>query len=337
MRSPHCIALSVIACCGIATAACLPLPGYAADEVSDFLARDWYVTEVIVFQRGPVMEMNSIERLTNLNAPELPTGIRTFFPAPDQIGAGYELDPQTLGTLEAAWEFATLESTPLIGFEESPEPADPITEGAVAVPAIQPVLEPDPLLEFMELIHRFEEQLQERSYRWLPTEEFLMRRDARLLERRGGHRVLLHGRWLQPVPGRDQPEALFIQSGARLSGRYQLEGSLAVTLGRFLHFQAQLSYREPGMGQRPVYLAVPPAIETPGPGLELMPEQQPPEATPLPEPVAGFMVLDQSRRMRSEEIHYLDHPKLGIIVRIDPVELPDDLVADFESLQETLD
>jgi hypothetical protein len=179
----------------------------------------------------------------------------------------------------------------------------------------------------------------------LPANEFLMRRDARLLERRGGHRVLLHGRWLQPVPGRDQPEAMFIQSGARLAGRYQLEGSLAVTLGRFLHFQAQLSYREPGMGQRPINLAVPPPIEIPGPGIPepgipspgLTPEQQLPEATRLPDPVAGIMVLDQSRRMRSEEIHYLDHPKLGIIVRIDPVELPDDLVADFELLQETLD
>ena len=37
--------------------------------------------------------------------------------------------------------------------------------------------------------------------------------------------------------------------------------------------------------------------------------------------------------MRSAEIHYLDHPKLGVVVRIDPVPIPDALTAAFDALE----
>jgi len=38
--------------------------------------------------------------------------------------------------------------------------------------------------------------------------------------------------------------------------------------------------------------------------------------------------------MRSDEIHYLDHPKFGIVVRIDPVTIPQSLLEAFENLEE---
>lgn len=289
---------------------------HAAAEIADFLARDWYATEIIVFQRVAVMEMNSVERLIALNASPLPSDMRTFFPAPGQIGAGYDLDPFTRATLE----FPILQDVRDVVAVEAAAPTPELPKGP---PTIHPVLEPNPMLEFRDLVRRFEDLLEEQSYRWLPETQFLMARDARLIERRGDNRVLLHGRWLQPVPGRDQPEPMFIQAGSKLAGRYQLEGTMAVTLGRFLHFQAQLSYREPGMGQRPVNLPV--SVN----GL--------PETIALPARVPGYMVLNQSRRMRSKEIHYIDHPKLGIVVRIDPVAFPNDLVADLEALKETLE
>lgn len=291
--------------------------GHAAEELADFLTKDWYVTEVIVFQRGPVMEMNTIEKLISLNAVRLPANMRTFFPDPGQIGDGYELDLLTRATLE----FPTVQYLETAEVEGAIEASEPLEESPLEPPpAIYPVLEPNPLLDLMALTSQFEHQLEEQSYRWLPAAQMLMLRDARLIDGRGGNRVLLHGRWLQPVPARDRPEPIFIQTGSRLSVRYQLEGAIAITLGRFLHFQAQLSYREPGMGQRPVYL---PARAN---GVT--------EIAALPDPVPGAMVLDQSRRMRSNEIHYLDHPKLGVIVRIDPVAFPDDLVAGFEAFEE---
>jgi hypothetical protein len=37
--------------------------------------------------------------------------------------------------------------------------------------------------------------------------------------------------------------------------------------------------------------------------------------------------------MRSEEIHYLDHPALGIIVKITLIEAPESLVQAWEELE----
>ncbi|MCZ6711984.1 MAG: CsiV family protein [Gammaproteobacteria bacterium] len=302
---------------GFATLAAGAAFGHTAEQLADFLAGDWYVTEVIVFQRGRVMEMNSPEKLIRLNATRLPGNMRTFFPDPGQIGAGYDLDPLTRATLE----FPTLQPIAPTEVDSTIDASASPPDLSRPPPAIHPVLEPNPLLDLMALVSQFERQLHKQSYRWLPAAQMLMLRDARLIDGRGGNRVLLHGRWLQPVPSRERPEPIFIQAGSKLSLRYQLEGVIAITLGRYLHFRAQLSYREPGMGQRPVYL---PARV--GPMTEIV---------ALPGPVPGSMVLDQSRRMRSNEIHYLDHPKLGVIVRIDPIALPNDLIADFEALKET--
>ena len=305
----------LLAMCGVSSSR-------AADEIDDYLIRDWYETEVIVFQRSRVMEINSAERLIILDPPPFPKTMRTLFPMPDAIGAGYDLDSLTQDMLEL------LAAEPTAPAETNQDPAAGTLPAAVSddsspslAPNIQPVLEPHPLLEFMSLVSRFEAQLDEQSYRWLPESRFLMARDARLIERRGGNRVLLHGRWLQPVPVREQPQPIFIQAGSRLSRQYQLEGVMAVTLGRFLHFRARLSYREPGMGQSPINLPV------------SLSERA--ESTPLPPRVDGHMLLNESRRMRSAKVHYLDHPKLGIIVRIDPVAFPEDLVAAFEAVQES--
>jgi hypothetical protein len=322
----------------------------AADKASDFLIENWYVTEVIVFQRGPVMEMNSTERLIRTIAPPFPAAMRTFSTTPDQIGVGYDLDSLAL-TLP---EFTHIEpgSEPFgesvaqpyeISEEQPPVTAPAAGDETTSAPTIEPVLEPDPLQEFTELVAIFEDQLREQSYRWLDQSEFLMSRDATLIERQRGNQILLHGRWLQPVPQRGQPQPLFIQKGviqkgviqkgviqkggiqegSGISRQYQLEGTMAVTLGRYLHFQARLSYREPAFGQNPISLPA-----------SLSEVAQP---TALPAPIAGHMVLQQSRRMRSAQVHYIDHPKLGVLVRIDPLVFPDDLVAEFEALQKTLE
>ena len=47
----------------------------------------------------------------------------------------------------------------------------------------------------------------------------------------------------------------------------------------------------------------------------------------------SYLAFEQHRRMRSGELHYLDHPKLGVIVQVDPVAIPEELLA----LQHTLD
>lgn len=78
-----------------------------------------------------------------------------------------------------------------------------------------------------------------------------------------------------------------------------IDGSITLSLARYLHLRTDISYINPD-----VYLA----------------EQIARQDTESPS-VERF-VLRESRRMRSKEIHYFDHPYFGIITLVTPYERP---------------
>ena len=108
--------------------------------------------------------------------------------------------------------------------------------------------------------------------------------------------VLAVGTWHQPLPPREEPEPLLVQIGdADENRRFPLEGWFAVTIGRYVHFQVHLQIRLDDN---------------------------------------AFALYAEHRRMRSGEIHYLDHPALGIIVRTEPVDIPRPLLDQLARLEE---
>ncbi len=413
----------------------LSLPSWAAESAEDHYTRDWYVTEIIVFQRPTVMEYNTAEQLIDATPEAYPLNMRAFYveeraresdldedaseadpeerapeaepeegapeadpeegapeaaTAPAPFDPDYNLYPEALASLLP--EFTTTERPetfeppapkelteapvdalqPHTQFDLGTEPAmqadtgiEPETqmqaeseaqidpdvasepqihlEGEAAdladtaehdqqqepvplpVPAINPTLFPNPLMRFLNALADYEATLKQSSFRWLQPDTLQLSDASRALTRRLGAQVILHGRWLQPVPARESPEPLYIQAGALPDGERQLRGTMSLTLGRYLHFHARLLYREPGFGLAPVF--APQSAQSAAPTHAKVPVQE----------VDGFMVLDESRRMRSEEIHYLDHPKFGVIVRIDPVLVPEAVQLGFEALQEDVE
>ena len=191
-------------------------------------------------------------------------------------------------------------------------------------PAIEPVLEPHPLLEWLNAVRRFENRLRDSSYR-AATAGTTLRRQANRIRNAGHLRLLWHGRWTQPVPPRNAPEPLLVQAGRRNGGVHELEGTVDITLGRYLHFRARLWWVGPP-GAVKAQAAVPSSSPS---GPESGADPRPPGAI-------EYMVLEESRVMRSGTLHYLDHPVLGVLVRADPVTAPQWLVdasAAFESEQ----
>lgn len=101
---------------------------------------------------------------------------------------------------------------------------------------------------------------------------------------RRGRTVLAAGSWHQALPPRDAPQPLLVQAGMPdAMQRFRLEGWFSVTVGRYVHLRAHLLYR-------------------------------------LAE--GGVAVLSESRRMGSRELHYLDHPALGILAVVQPLDVP---------------
>jgi len=113
-----------------------------------------------------------------------------------------------------------------------------------------------------------------------PTEDFSSIADALLAD--GRYRVMLHKRWVQPAEPRSSGSAVALASWDR-----ELEGTLRFYVSRFLHVELKLLFQ--------------------------------PRATAIGGEVAPTYVLEQQRRVRSNDLHYFDHPKFGALVRVRPV------------------
>lgn len=298
-----------------------------AEELSEFLEQDWYTIEFFVFERPEVMDFNTIESLT-LKAPRaLPADLRAQRPGVE--GYRVQVDPLTRLCLT----FPTLSYELLPGDEidgDDLSAGDLSTGGSETqpVPLITPSLAHDPLLDLMSDMAAFESSLIEASYRWMPDDTLTMGREARRIQQRNAGRLLFHGRWVQAVPPRTDAEPILLQAGRKLSlpsDVHELLGTVAITLGRYLHFEANLFFHAPGLGMEPAAIAF---AEN---GEPLLTEFK---MTDIKASDGGYQQLNESRRMRSAEIHYLDHPKLGLLVRVDPVVIPEDLIEAFNRLEE---
>ncbi|MEE4661530.1 MAG: CsiV family protein, partial [Halieaceae bacterium] len=220
----------------------------------------------------------------------------------------------------------------------------------------------------------------------LPENRRGLRQQRRRIDASAGLEVLWHERWRQPIPSEDQSVPLLIES-EQVSGDFpELQGSILLYSGRFLHIVADLWLNTDGSyldnerattGWHMPPPPLPPQDRTtelpdfrvdPGPDF-LMASPAPvsaegdtpadsdrppaavavaiatsdvpaapgedPDAAARSEMMSAFLagpqvdypwrhavLLQQRRRMRSGELHYIDHPLLGIVVRISPLEFP---------------
>ena len=137
------------------------------------------------------------------------------------------------------------------------------------------------------------------AFRMLRADELELRDALQRLQRGGGYTPLAHGGWVQPA----YPPERAIPVDISLVGAVNPVGTVQLHLSRFLHVTVDLVYRTPPAS--PPSQAV---VTVDGALSELK----------LPLRYA----LRTQRRVRSGEVHYLDHPAIGllVVVRPQPVE-----------------
>jgi hypothetical protein len=190
--------------------------------------------------------------------------------------------------------------------------------------------------------------LQREPYYLLPSSERALNRHANALHRQSGHRVLFHEAWRQPFRADRETPALIISGGDLYGSHYELEGSIRVTLSRYLHLNTNLwlTRFDPNTGQAPgnwpqlpnrpgqrapeepslinSSLASPFATrENNAWGMNILTDSSLPEFLREPYLPNKIVTMKQQRRMRSEELHYLDHPLMGLLIRITPYNRPE--------------
>ena len=160
------------------------------------------------------------------------------------------------------------------------------------------------------------------SFLQLPTSFSDFQQTNRALERSPDHRLLFHGLWRQPVENTANATPIFVSGGEIFGDHPELQGSITIRFNDNrdrVVIDANLWLTE--------FSTVP--LQT--------------ASWQLPLPPASFLTLQeqlnrdtnnvtwhpiqvyhmqQSREMRSTEFHYLDHPALGLVIEVNPYDVP---------------
>lgn len=169
----------------------------------------------------------------------------------------------------------------------------------------------------------------------VPREKMTLATAADRLERSGRYRVLMTAAWRQAYPPdfKGEPMQIAVGDWLEAAGEREIQGTLTIERMRFLHVTADLHHWQPAPA--PSVVREPAGtLNTPGaqprrpsaddatiatagePGLD-------PTAPLSPEalqPLELLTWIHETRRMRSEEIHFLDSPTIGLLVYFKPIE-----------------
>ena len=168
------------------------------------------------------------------------------------------------------------------------------------------------------------------TFRLLPKKSYRLSEDAKLLEESGNYRILMHTAWRQPgmsaktalpihlhkeyivtqktpeeIPVATDPDMPAINlpapSVTTIRSRAILDGYLKIILSRYLHANFDLIYKT-GLPLNPA------------PTVTIGSQEDNEEAGDSNIPAIASYHLQQTRKMRSKEVHYIDHPVLGIVM-----------------------
>lgn len=105
---------------------------------------------------------------------------------------------------------------------------------------------------------------------------------ASLLDRDGHYRVLAHQHWQQTIDAKTVARPVRVMA----ANPAELEGTIRFFMSRHLHLDVDLLFRDVAAG-------------------------------------SGNLVyrLSEQRKLKSQETHYFDHPRLGVVVRVMPLDL----------------
>ena len=193
------------------------------------------------------------------------------------------------------------------------------------------------------------------------------------LRRKSGYTVLFHKTWRQVLQNERRAPSILINGGPRHGEHQALEGSVTVSVSHYLHLSTDLWFMEfdapqpqgdlhvPMPGQTGILIPRRPQAEvartaddeplelgtgnTAGFGSEtdsgystsadsaLFHGAGATIAAHLPAYASRVAVLKEERRLRSGELHYIDHPKLGVLIEVRTVkEAPPTASGDAEAL-----
>ncbi len=190
----------------------------------------------------------------------------------------------------------------------------------------------------------------------LPASAREFRGKAAYMERNGPYRVLFHETWWQPIGTQRAALPLILDRSGDTASYPALQGTVTLYRSRFLHLETNLwlnteggylpgTWRMPAPPLGPVSLELvePPLLQAEleealefgsayDPSWDQIEELQDAGLEPAPAyPWRHAVLLRQQRRMRSNEVHYIDHPLLGVVIKLTPLTTEELQEADYDA------
>jgi hypothetical protein len=184
----------------------------------------------------------------------------------------------------------------------------------------------------------------EQPFTLLDPKQHQLNRIIRRILTSADYRLLFHQAWRQPIRNRNESENILIRGGDQFDNHYELEGYINLSVERYLHIDTDLwlsTFVHKNDGESEPWPKLPSvplgsvassstvyndnfssatnttnntATFFDNPFVDTMASQF---------SVARSITLRQHRRMRSNELHYIDHPLMGLLIKITPYELPE--------------
>jgi hypothetical protein len=175
------------------------------------------------------------------------------------------------------------------------------------------------------------------SYAALPQNSLKLGPDNYALKRAPGYKPLYHKAWRQQGLDFKHSPWILIQGGEKFGNHHELEGSIRLVRNRYLHVQANVwKARFSSLAPSLMMETVQPDTATPGisspenpaseespsswPVLPNLPGTEAPISNNSKFQVIDIITLEQSSRISRDEITYLDHPEMGVLVLVSKYE-----------------
>lgn len=187
-----------------------------------------------------------------------------------------------------------------------------------------------------------------------PDSTYLLGNHAYSLNNKHAYRVLFHKAWQQTLEDENTSPSVIITGGDVYDDRHELGGSMRLSVNKYIHIDTNLWLTRfmPNLGQGSLWPMPPsePSASSEGHSLQQAPQSQSnklnhfelnnrtlnylpsnnaisigytSQGTKIQETkylADRIIQIKQSRRMRSRELHYIDHPIVGILIKIEPID-----------------
>jgi hypothetical protein len=288
-------------------------PSYPQDD-------RWFKVELLIFSHESIA--GAVSEAWD-PSPELdyPEEFR-FLIEPGELEANLEKYDAT-GTLNEFGRQLLVVNTPLL--DEDGNPLPPSSDDAISGIPVQQT--EDAVREEIEAV---ELPLTPTPFTALTGGEMEFRGKAAYMQRTGRYQILFHESWVQPVASEELALPIVLDRSGDTGEWPRLQGSVKLYLSRFLHIQTDLWLNTmgtyfPGSWQIPPAPVSPQSLIIEYPELPellaeelLEPDDGPIDGGPV-YPWRHAVQLQQKRKMRSTEVHYIDHPMLGVVVLVSPI------------------